>query len=169
MDKASGAGGIMGFSNDPAGVSNQVITSFNLPSMEDQKLFEERLEDYLRKMADAVNTKDGGIYSFSEFLGFKKLPTTNDPQAFRNVYRKFFDLVDLNGGNIASGATVNFAHGITSLTEPVMVWASCVTTDPEYFTVVYPDVRLTATNVSFTNPHASAVTSAKAYAEYTKN
>ena len=64
---------------------------------------------------------------------------------------------------------VAFAHGITNLTDAILIYVSCVTTDPEYFTAVYPDVYLDATNINFTNPHASAVSSAIAVCEYTKN
>jgi len=154
-------------SNVP-GIANQLISSTELPGLEDGTLFTERLEKLLKDVASVMNTKEGGLYTLQELIAFKTVFTIDDPQNFRNVYRKAFDLVDLNGGNIASSATVNFPHGITELGDSIMIYASCVTTDPEYFTVVYPDVWLDGTNVNFTNPHASAVSSCIAVAEITK-
>lgn len=159
----------MAFSSDPAGVSNQVVSTINLPLVDQKDLFDERLESKLKEIANIVNTKAGGVYSLSEVLAFKTIFTVDDPQTFRNVYRKSFDLIDLNGGNIAGGATVNFAHAITNIGDSIIIYVSCVTTDPEYFTAVYPDVFLDATNINFTNPHASAVSSAIAICEYTKS
>ncbi len=159
----------MGFSSEGSSLANQVITTANLPSLDDKLLFENRLENILRKIANVVNTKEGGLYNLSETFCFKQIFTTNDPQRFRNVYRKSFDLVDLNGGNIAGAATVAFAHNITDIQDAIMIYVSCVTTDPEYFTAVYSDVFLDAVNINFTNPHASAVSSAIAVAEFTKD
>ena len=155
-------------SNVP-GIANQLISSTELPELQDEKLFVERLEKLLKDVSSIMNTKQGGLFTLQEILAFKQIFTITDPQNFRNVYRKSFDLVDLNGGNIAGGATVNFAHGITDLMDSVLIYVSCVTTNPEYFTSVYPYIWLDATNINFTNPHASAVTSAIAICEYTKN
>ena len=157
----------MATSSDTA-LANQAITTINLPSLSDADLFEDRLEELLRSLSTITNTKEAGNYNISEILTFKQYFIANNPQKRRNVYRKSFDLVDLNGGNIAAAATVTFAHGITNLTDSVLIYVSCVTTDPEYFTAVYPDIHLDATNINFTNPHASAVSSAPAVCEYTK-
>ena len=157
----------MGFSSDTAG-ANQALESFNLPPMEKSKLFEDRLEEYLKKISTIVNTKEGGLYTLNEIVTFKQFYKVDDPQSFRNVYRKSFDLVNLNGGNIASGATVNFAHGITNISDAIMVYVSCVSTAPEYFTAVYADAWADGTNINFTNPSGSAVSSAIAVMEYTK-
>ena len=158
----------MSFSSDSSSNSNQVIGTFNLPNVKEGDLFEDRLESFIRYMRSVINTKEGGLYNAVEVLAFKQIFTTGNPQKFRNVYRKTFDLVDLNGGNIAGGATVVSAHNIDDLADSIFVYASCVTTDPEYFTVVYPDVHLDATNINFTNPHGSAITKAYAICEYTK-
>ncbi len=159
----------MSSSSNIPGIANQVASSTELPKLEDSKLFVERLEKLLKDFSSVINTKEGGLITLQELFAFKTVFTTDDPQIFRNVYRKSFDLVDLNGGNIASGATVNFAHGITDITDSILVYVSCVSTDPEYFTAVYPDVFLDNTNINFTNPHGSAVSSAIAVCEYTKN
>lgn len=157
----------MGFSSDGA-QANQFLASINLPGVDEGKFFDDRLEELLKKMSSILNTKEGALYNPAEVITFKQYFKTDDPQSYRNVYRKTYDLVDLNGGNIASGATVNFAHGISNLTDAVLIYVSCVTTDPEYFTAVYPDVWLDGTNINFTNPHGSSVTSAIAVCEYTK-
>lgn len=157
----------MGFNSDLAG-ANQAITTINLPSVKDQVLFEDRLEELLRTMSTILNTKEGGLHDLKELITFKQFFTINNPQKFRNVYRTCYDLVDLNGGNITSGATVSFAHNISNLEDAILIYISCVTTTSEYFTAVYPDIFLTATNISFTNPHAAAVSSAIAVADYTR-
>lgn len=158
----------MSFSSDSAGVSNQILGTINLPEVDNKELFEDRLEELLKRMAEIINTKEGGLYTINEVLAFKQVFKTDDPLSFRNVYRKSFDLVDLNGGNIASGVTVNFPHGITNISDAFLVYVSCVSTAPEYFTAVYSDVYLDATDIYFTNPSGSAVSSAIAVAEYTK-
>lgn len=157
----------MSFSSETAG-SNQLIESVNLPSLEDKSLFEDRLEDLLRKMSTVINTKEGGVYDLTEKVTFKRYFTTGDPLNFINVYRTCFDLINLNGGNIAGGASFSTAHNISNLDDAILIYVSCVTTTNEYFTAVYPDVYLTATTIEFTNPNAAAVSSAIVVAEYTK-
>jgi len=159
----------MAFSSDPAGVSNQIERTVNLPDIDNPVLFKDRLEDMMQKNANTINSKTGGLYNLSEILSFQQVFKTGDPQNFRSGYRKTFDLVNLNGGNIAAGATVNFPHGISSIGDPIMIYATCKATDGRRFTVVYPNVYLTTTDIFFTNPAANPVSSVIAVAEYTKN
>lgn len=167
MGKKSWENNLVSFSSDTA-LANQASTTINLPPVSDGELFEDRLEQLLIDLSTITNTKEAGNYNIAEILTFKQYFITGNPQKRRNVYRKCFDLVNLNGGNIAASATVAFAHGISNLTDAVLIYVSCVTTDPEYFTMVYPDIHLDGTNINFTNSHASAVTSALAVCEYTK-
>jgi len=157
----------MAFSSDQPLVSNQLPISIEFP--EEQPLFVDTLTQMYKRIADSVNRKEGSVYSIQENATFKQYPTAGNPQQFKNVYRKTFDLVNLNGGNIAGGATVNFAHGITGIVCGALIYAGCASTDPRYFTVVYPNIYLDATNVVFTNPLGSAVTQCYAVAEYLKN
>lgn len=159
----------MAFSSDQPSLVNQLVTSVDLPTIDDKKLFENRLDDILRNISNVINTKEGALYSLAEFLCFKQIFTTNNPQTYRNTYRICYDMVNLNSGNIAGGATVAFAHNIANIQDSIMIYISCVSTDPEYFTAVYPDVFLDATNINFINPHASAVSSAIAICEFTKD
>lgn len=158
----------MAFSSDPAGVSNQVERTVNLPDFKNPELFKDRLEDLMQKNANTINSKTGGLYNLAEILSFQQVYKTNDPQNFRSGYRKVFDLVNLNGGNIAAGATVNFPHGISNLGDPIMIYASCRTTAGKRFTVVYNNVFLDNVNISFTNPEAVALQSSMAVCEYLK-
>lgn len=158
----------MGFSSDPAGVSNQVERTVQLPDIAEPGLFRDRLEDMLQKNANTINSKTGGLYTLNEILSFQQRYTTTDPQKFQSAYRKSFDLVNLNGGNIAGGATVNFPHGISNLGDPVMIYASVRTTTGKRFTVVYNNVSLDNTNINFTNPDANPAQAVMAVCEYLK-
>ncbi len=156
----------MAFSSDQPLVSNQLPISVDFPK--EQELFLDIMTNTYKRIADAVNRKEGGVYSLQENATFKQYPTANDPQKTKNTYRKTFDMVSLNAGNIGGGATVSFPHNITGIVCGTMIFAGCASTDPRYFTVVYPDVYLDATNVVFTNPLGTAVTQCYVVAEYLK-
>lgn len=156
----------MGFSSDQPLVSDQISPYIDLP-----KEFPEMRNNlilYLKKLADVINKKEGSVYSLAENATFNQYPVTSNPQSTRNVYRKCFDMVDLNGGNIASGATVFFPHNITGIVQGTMITVGCASTTNQFFTVVYPDCYMDATNVYFTNPNPSAVTKATMVCEYMK-
>lgn len=158
----------MSFSSDNAIQVNQLPLSIDFP--EDLGELVKSLELIYKRIANCVNTKEGSLYSLQELGNFNQYFTTNNPQQFRNVYRKVFDMVNLNGGNIAGGATVNFAHNISGIQSATLIYASCTSTDNQYFTVVYPNTRLDATQVYFTNPlPATALSAVYVIAEYLKN
>lgn len=147
--------------------SNQLPISIEFPKV--NKQFDEVLSLIYKRIADSVNTKEGALYLLQELATFKQYFIQGNPQLTRNVYRTTFDLVNLNGGNIAGGATVAFPHGITGLSSAALIYAGCTSTDPKYFTVVYPNVYLDAVNVNFINPLGTAITNCYVVAEYLKN
>lgn len=154
----------MSFSSDQPLLVNQLPLSVDFPK-DDQKFLEILTETY-KRIANCANSKTGGLYSIQELFNSEQFFTAT-PNQFRNVYRKTFDLVALNGGNIAAGATVAFAHNITGLKYATLIYASC-TSAAQFFTVVYPDAFMDPVNINFTNPSANAVTAAFFIAEYLK-
>jgi hypothetical protein len=157
----------MSFSSDNPLVSNQLPISIDFPK--DLENLRTVLSDNYKKTANIINTKEGALYLYEEIASFKQLSNTTASQPFINCYRKTFDLIALNGGNIGAGATVSFAHGISSLTKSILIYVSARSTGPEYFTAVYPYCWLDATQLHFMNPSASSVSQAIFVAEYTKN
>jgi hypothetical protein len=158
----------MSSSSDPSLQVNQLPISIDFPK--DEERFLDTLSLWAKRVGNAVNTKEGSLYSLQEFFNFKQYYTVGDPQTFRNVYRKCFDLVDLNGGNIPAGGTVSFPHGITGLFEGTMIYAGCTSTTPTYFSVMgQPTIYLDSVNINFTNPIGVPLKSVIAVCEYLKN
>lgn len=148
----------MSFSSDNPQITNQLPVTIDLPTLDQKQLFQERLEKLLKDVSNTVNTKEGGLFTLNETGTSQQFYIQGNPQRFRNVYRKTLDFVNLNGGNIAGGAAVNFPHGISGIVENSMIYASCTTIDGRFFTVVFPNVYLDTTLAYFTNPLGVALT-----------
>lgn len=158
----------MSFSSDQAILVNQLPISVEFPK--DQEKFLEMLTLLYKRIANAVNTKEGALYSLQELYNSQQFFTQGNVNSFRNVYRKTFDVVNLNGGNVAGGATVSFPHNINGLLYTANIYAACTSVTPEFFTVVYPYATMDATNINFTNPlPATALNQVYFIAEYLKN
>lgn len=140
-------------SNDPA-IVNQIPQTINLPKVGDGDLFQERLEDLLTNIANNCNGKAGGLYTLNEKFSSEQYYKQNDPNNFRNVYRKTIDFVQENGGNIGPSATISFPHGISQVQESAMIYANCTATDGRRFTCVFPDVWVDSSDAHFVNPIA---------------
>lgn len=158
----------MSFSNDPSQVTNQIPQTINLPEISRADLFQERLEELLRDIANNVNGKIGGVYDMYEKGTGEQYFIDNNPQRYRQVYRKTFDMVDENGGNIAPAATVTAAHNISQVKESAHIWANCTATTGECFSLMGVDVFVDATNVSFTNNTAFTLSQADVIAQVLK-
>lgn len=110
----------MSFSSDNPLISNQIPISFDINP--DEQDFDRTLMLYLRRMANATNTKEQGLYLLQETGNFQQWFTyltgtsTPDPQQNRNDYRTTVDLVALNGGNIPAGTTI--LPALTTTTNP---------------------------------------------------
>ena len=163
----------MSFTSDPGLQANQLPISVDVPK--DWDKFQEFIELWIKRNTNAVNTKEGGLYSLSEIFSFKQYFTINNPNVFRNVYRKTFDMVSLNGGNIAIGATVSSAHNITGLKYQTMAYAGCTQLDGSgnlllgFSVMGNNDVWLDPMNVNFKNNSGVILGSVLAVAEYLKN
>lgn len=157
----------MSFSSDKPLQSNQLPISIDYPDPSNTDFLSVISLDR-KRISDSVNTKVGGIFSQQENASFKKY-NVETPDKTSNGYRKSFNITQLNGGNIAAGATVNFAHNITGIAKGSTIVAECTSIDNRYFSVMYPYVYLDATNVYFTNPLAVALTTVYVIAEYLKD
>lgn len=160
----------MSFTSDNPIQSNQLPISIEFPDTDDEN-FNEVLSLTYKRIADSSNTKEGALYTLNEVANFRKFFTPANPQRTRNSYRKVFDLVALNGGNIGAGAAVFFPHNITGLKESDLIYASCTSTDasPRRFSIMGITVYLDNTNVYFTNPLGVSLSQAIVVANYLKN
>lgn len=163
-------------SSDQPLVANQLPISVEFPR--DQQDFINTVSLLYKRIANSVNTKEGALYLPQELATFQQYFTPNDPQTLRNTYRKTFDMVSLNGGNIAAGATVSFAHNISSLVACTRIYGTATTSNapvryvplPYVSQVAAEDIQiyLTPTNVVLVNGN-SILTQAYITAEYLKN
>lgn len=92
----------MTFSSDPATNTNQLPISLDVNP--DEENFYPILLLYLRRVANAVNTKESGLFLLQETASFEQWFSTT-PQTIRNGYRTTFDFVALNGGPIPINTT----------------------------------------------------------------
>lgn len=157
----------MSYSSDQSLLSNQLSTTVEFDK--DKKEFNDVLNLQYRRIVDSVNTKEGSFYLLKELANFKQIFTPDNPQKNRNSYRTTLDIIDLNGGNIAPAGTATVPHGISNLTDSVLIYCSCKNSGGQLFTLVYPDAYIDATNAVVTNISASDITQAMFVAEYTKN
>lgn len=93
----------MTFSSDNSLNTNQLPISLDVDPDDDH--FGETLVLYMRRVANAVNTKESGLYLLQENANFEQWFQTANPQQNRSAYRTTIDLVALNGGNIGAGMT----------------------------------------------------------------
>src|SRR5271170_5837914 len=99
-------------SNDLALINNALPISFDLEDTGEDLVATISL--IYKRIANAVNGKESALYSLQEKGSLQSYFITLNPQQCRNVYRKCFDMVNLNGGvNIPAGGTVSFATNIT--------------------------------------------------------
>jgi hypothetical protein len=106
----------MTFSSDLALNTNQLPISLDVNP--DDKDFENILLLYLRRVANAVNTKESGLFLLQENANFEQWYQIGNPQQNRNAYRITADLVMLNGGNIPTGST---SIVLSSSTQPMNI------------------------------------------------
>lgn len=176
----------MSFTNDPALQANQLPISLEFPR--DPERFYEVLTLWQKRVTNSLNTKEGALYVLQELYSFKQYFTPNNPNVFRNVYRYTYDMVALNGGPIAAGATVAVPHNIplptpTSLFNGVNIYGSATNSDtmpngPKRMPLPYSSATVTRDieiyldnkNVTLINGATQSIlTYATIVAEYLKN
>lgn len=176
----------MSFTSDPGTLANQLPISIEFPREEDS--FHETLSLWQKRVSNAVNTKVGSLFTLFEVYSFKQYFTPGDSSTLRNVYRFTYDMVALNGGPIAPGATVSFPHNIvlpftTSLFNGVDIYGSATNSDvapngPKRMPLPYSsqtvtlniEIYLDDVNVTLINGATqTALTYATIVAEYLKD
>jgi hypothetical protein len=116
--------------------SSYLAPEFDLPV--DLVRFQDFVSKRERLTASILNVKENGNYDLQELLTAQQwfsIQTT--PKKTRYSFRKTFDMVALNGGNIAAGATFSTAHGITGITIPTRIFGTATTTTPRYLPLPY--------------------------------
>lgn len=106
----------MTFSSDNSLNTNQLPISLDVNP--EDKDFQNILLLYLRRVANAVNTKESGLFLLQENANFEQWFQNGNPQQNRNAYRITADLVALNGGNIPTGST---SLVLTNSTQPKII------------------------------------------------
>ena len=115
----------MTFSSDPALNTNQLPISLDVNA--DEERYDEVLQIYLRRVANAVNSKESGLFLLQENAAFEQwfnevTETSVTQQYLRNAYRLTVDLVLLNGGPIATqAANTPLSLMLTTSTIPVAI------------------------------------------------
>ena len=157
------------FSSDQALISNALPISVDFEDSGDNLI--PTISLIYKRIANSVNGKESALYSLAEISTFVQYFTVDNPQQFRNVYRKCFDMVDLNGGNIPVGAApIPFPHNINGLLESALIYANATSVAGRRFSFTEPYVYLDGTNVVVINPDpASALTQCDVIANYLKN
>ena len=103
--------------------TNQLPISLDVNS--DDKNYDDIMLLYLRRIANAVNTKESGLFLLQENAAFEQwfqdtTPTSVNSQQNRSAYRLTVDLVALNlainaATTIPTGTTSNLALSTTSI------------------------------------------------------
>ena len=114
------------FGSDLPLISNQLPISFDLPQDLDEWRVE--MELMVKRINSVMNTKEGSLYTPLEIASFNLYFKNSDTQNFRNVYRKTFDMVALNGGNLNPATTYSFAHGIDTIVTPTRIFGTATNT-----------------------------------------
>jgi hypothetical protein len=122
----------MAFSSDAPLVSNQLPISFEIPK--DPKNLVEVLELLYKRIADAVNRKEGSLYQRQEVATFQQyypFSVTDGTFRFRPIYRRTVDF-----GMLPNAGTKSVAHGIafTSQFTTTRIYGSA--TDPTNLTYI---------------------------------
>lgn len=104
-------------------LTSYLPTDFILP--EDPKQSRMVLIDTLRKIIDAVNDKEIAHFNTVEGLNGQKWFDANNPQKFKNAFRKVVDF-----GALPNAAAKSVAHGITTNINTRFTMISACSTDP---------------------------------------
>lgn len=96
----------MGFSSDNPLIANQLPISFDFP--EDGRDIRDTISLIYKRIANSVNTKEGGLYVPQETFTSQQFFTPGNPQKFRNVYRILVDF----GALPAGAGTKSVPHNI---------------------------------------------------------
>lgn len=166
----------MSSSSDNALLQNQLPISLDVN--QNEQGFDSILQLYLRRVANAVNTKESGFYLLQETGSFERWYQLNNPQQTRNGYRLTIDLVALNGGNpIPIGPTTFPLNASTQPTAingylyPVQGFGGAVSAGVSYFLndpEIYVRFNDSTNMITITNSLGSTLTWCVYVFEYLK-
>lgn len=108
--------------------------------------------EQLKKISEAVNTREIGYFQETQIITGKQFPKLNGPEEFRTVFRKVID-----SGALIAGVNPPIAHGITYNNQFTLVDLWVAATNSVGLTsrlITGNDVTLNATNVNITSPAA---------------
>jgi len=91
------------------------------------EVFRKQFSNLYKDVARKVNNKERAFYPETEILNNQQFFTSGDPQKYRQVFRKVYEI-----GAIAAGVTLNTAHGLTGVTEFTRIYGTVVTSVPDY-------------------------------------
>jgi hypothetical protein len=161
------------FSQDQALINNSLPISVDFEDSGDQLV--PTISLIYKRIANSVNGKESALYSLQEKGSFQQYFISTNPQQFRNVYRKCFDMVNLNSGvNIPAAGTVTFPTNIVGSLQSALIYANATNVNGRAFSFVYPNVYIdqdaTPPTVTVVNPDAAnALTQCDVIANYLKN
>ena len=128
-----------------------------------------------KKLATAINIRTVGWYIDREILtGSKFIPTADDTQEFRDIFRKTFDI-----GTLPNNGIKNVAHEISEIPENfrlLAMWGAATNTTTgaslplPYVSIVgnHIDLKMDATNIIITtNSNYSSYNESMIVIEYT--
>ncbi len=126
----------MGISSNPAGIQNQLPLSENWP--DEPSELSERLYDVYQNIANAVNSKIGGLYVPQEKITSGQYFDSTNVQVLKNVYRMVVDF-----GALPAAVPKSVAHGITVTSSFRLTNMYAAATDP---------INLIAIPIPFASP-----------------
>jgi hypothetical protein len=164
----------MSFSSDIPLQSNQLSVSVEFPKPDDSA-FLDTLSLTYKRIADAVNTKEGALYQPVETATFQKYFKPAETQNFRNVYR-----MTINFGTLPNTTSDTEPHNIDFTENFRVTRIYGAATDPVnllYIPLPYAsasgadiELSLDATNVIITTAsNRTAFTESTVVIEYTKS
>ncbi len=158
----------MSFTNDPAGLQNQLPLSVELS--DDPKDLRFDVNDLYQSIASSVNNKIGGLYVPQEKINSEQYYNKANTQKFLQVYRMVVDFGDLP--NTAAKSVAHNIPGWNSLFRLTASWGG--TTDPVALSSLpIPNdgilLEINSTNVTVTTTSdLTAYTDTSIVIEYTK-
>jgi hypothetical protein len=89
---------------------------------EDQSQLIVKITNVYSNIAKAVNVREVAFYDLQPLLTGQQFFNSVDVQKLRPTYRKVFNI-----GGIATGATLNTAHGLTNVIAFTRIYGTCIT------------------------------------------
>jgi hypothetical protein len=161
----------MSYSNDNSSITNQLPLTIDI---KEEDIWDSFSNAY-KKIANSVNSKEGGLYIQNETATSAQYFTQNNPQVYRNVYR-----VTVDFGNLPNATTKSVAHniGFTNQYVATRIYGGATRQGPfHYLPLPFPsatannviEVSVDATNVTITTGIDRSNYIATIVIEYLKN